>query len=169
MKNESGKIELNVKLTPEEVTSRISSIMDKETLFWHFTYTGDKKFIGKIKGQEFRVQKKIGYRNSWNHILFGRIKQMQNGSRIQGCLRMHSFVTIFMIFWFAGTSAFALLGGLILLTVPNPDSKNIVFIAVPLVMLVFGIGLVCIGTRIGKRDGNEAVTAFLDMFSDVLL
>jgi hypothetical protein len=167
MKNKSCKIEFDVELAPEEVISRLSSIMDKEP-FGCFTYTGDKKFIGKIKGQKFRIQKRINFNRSCNHILFGRVQQTQNGSRIQGCLRMYFFVRIIMIIYLAGTSAFSLFGVLILLTAQRPWPKNIlVFTVQPIVMLVFGIVFIYIVNRIGKRYGNEVVSTILDLFSDV--
>jgi hypothetical protein len=166
---EEGTIELKVRLSPEEVMSRISSMMDKYTPFEFFTYTGEKKFAGKIEGMHFRIQKKIFYMNSWNYVFFGGVRQIQNGSLIRGCLRMHSFAEIFMIVWFGGISVFALLGVLMTFAGEVSVGKGILFIAMPLAMLVFGAVLARVGMRTGKRDGNEAVTAFLELFSDVLM
>ena len=62
-------IELNVKLTPEEAISRISSVVDKDKLFSIFRYTGDNQLIGKVKGGSFRIREKTDYANSWSPIL----------------------------------------------------------------------------------------------------
>jgi cellulose synthase/poly-beta-1,6-N-acetylglucosamine synthase-like glycosyltransferase len=167
MKNEFSKIELNVKLTPEEVISKISSIMEKEPLFWHFIYHGDKKLIGKIKGQKFQIRKKADCWHSWNQILFGRVELMPNGSRIKVCLRMHLFSMIIMILYFAGVSSSIIFGGLSFLTKPTEDSKSIFFTA--LIMLVFGIVVAFFGKRFGKRNGKEVISALSGLFSDVLL
>ena len=164
---EEGAIEFKVRLSPEDVMSRISSMVDKYTPFEFFAYTGEKKFAGKIEGLRFRIQKKIFYMNSWNYVLFGGVRQIETGSLIKGCLSMNSFAGIFMIMWLAGTSVFALLGILMTLTGKLSVGKGILFIAMPLAMLVFGAVLARIGMRTGKRDGNEAVTAFLELFSDV--
>jgi hypothetical protein len=137
---------LHTSLSIDECRARLASAIDAEK--WSFSlcgYLGSKPILGKIYGNEFRLQKRIFYKNGFRSFFYGRLVPSENGALIEGEFRMHPFARWLMIYWFLFLSVFFMIVvGILLFSIVmgRADVRdNIVLVLFPLGMMVFGIFL----------------------------
>lgn len=91
------KFELVVTLPRSEVCKRISDNTSEESFFW---FASDKTlFKGKVEDDNFKIHKRIIYRNSFLPILHGEIDPVPGGTRIAIKMKLHKFTQAFLLFW----------------------------------------------------------------------
>jgi hypothetical protein len=60
--------------------------------------------IGSIGETSFRLRKRIGYRNSFQTSLYGKIIAENGQTRLHCKIGLHPFVRVFLMIWFGGVS-----------------------------------------------------------------
>ena len=167
---EPNKIELNVKLTPEEAIHRIYSVMDKDRLFSIFRYTGDNQLIGKIEGYSFHIRKKTDSANSWRPILSGTVEATQVGCRIQAEFGTAPIIRLFTIIWLGMFVFFVAIGSMMVYTsliAGTFEFKILLLILVPLCMLIFSVCLRYVCKKTGNSEKEYVRKVFLELFDNV--
>jgi len=119
-----------------------------------------------------RLRKQIGYGNSFQCILAGRLETHPNGTAFRGRTGIRTLVVVFMTAWFCGV---VMIGGLISVTAfcrmigidfggqRRADgllSWQLVPLLFPALMLAFGAGLVRFSRRLA-RDEERFLIAFV--------
>ena len=74
-------IVLTSKYEPKKCSEIVSASIDAERSVF-VTTPGDKSFLGAVEDLNFRIHKRINYRNGFQTNLFGTIKQSNGGSLI---------------------------------------------------------------------------------------
>ena len=156
---------LHTSLSIDECRSRLASAIDEER--WSFSlsgYLGSKSILGNINGDEFRLQKRIFYRNNLRPFFFGKFVNYESGTLIEGEFKMPSIVRWLMIYGFSFLVFFLIISIAIILVslaMGRSDVRdNIVFVVFPLGMMAFGIFLVKFSRWLCRGDEN-AIIAFL--------
>jgi hypothetical protein len=90
-------VELMSSLLPDECVARLRGAIDPEWLFFAF---GSKPVIGWVFRRRVFLRKRIGYRNSFQTILIGRVEPHGEGSVLRGTARIHPVVVVGMTVWF---------------------------------------------------------------------
>ena len=137
-------------LSPRETERRIKD----ETSRFVNPFLMSQRLVGRIKDHsiEIGLHRPIAS-NAFVPIFVGLIKLSDGQTIVTGVFRVHKFTRIFMVVWFgflAFWSVFGIPVGLIMLIAGEPDGALFVF--VPIVMFIGGIGLVKFGAMIGEKD-----------------
>jgi hypothetical protein len=139
------RYEWNVQLSPEEVAARIAGITDKPRSFWE-SFRGwspgkgsKQHFRGTVSHLSFRLQRDIGYRNSFLPIIRGQISSEGRGSRIQMTMYLHPFTAVFMAAWLSIALGATLAAAGHYATLYTYDVLG------PAAMFTFGAGIVSLG------------------------
>ncbi len=153
------RIDLASPLRREECIRRLQEKTDS-----NWTIFGFRAVIGHIGERSFSLRKRIFYANSFQTIVRGTFIEESRQTRLHCRFGLHPFVAGFMIFWFSGVTLF---GGTILLTTISAliagsalNAHSLAGIGIPLLMLVFGFGLVSLG-RSFARDEQTYLVEFL--------
>ncbi|MEO5775713.1 MAG: hypothetical protein ABIQ27_02340 [Flavobacterium sp.] len=119
-------------------------------------------YIGKVLPKRFEIKRVISYRNSFLPIISGEISDGINGTKVNVNMKLHPFVKTFMIFWLSGTllASVASTYNFLFSSEPKPDGGKMVFI--PLLMLVFGIGLVVIAFKAESQKSIKDLEKLLN-------
>ena len=159
-----GKIEVFSPYSPDECASRVTAAIDDETLFWLRGWFGSKPVIGRVSGLTLKLHKRIRYRNSFQRFFTATMRPHDGGTIISGTFGMHPFVRIFMLIWFGGliTVGTGLVASVINGSFRSSSGPNGNFLgaAIPLGMLIFGIGLVRFGLFLARNEARF-ITDFL--------
>jgi uncharacterized membrane protein YgdD (TMEM256/DUF423 family) len=126
----------------------------------------------KFDGNNFRLQQKRSYRNSFAPFFYGEFKQTMSGTEISGEFRMQTSVTAFMIIWFG---FLLVIGGTLvcsslyqLATGHYDHAKNdnpIMGVLIPIGMMVFGFALVTFGKWLGRSEEANMANFLKETFS----
>ena len=126
------------------------------------------KIIGKFDEDTFRLRQKKSYNNSFAPFFFGKLSRTNSGTEISGEFRMHPLVRVFMTFWLGmvvligGIMVVVSLGQIVTGRVPAQQRGSPwMGVLIPMIMLVFGTGMLKVGAWLGKRD-EAAMTRFLE-------
>ncbi|MBS0658372.1 MAG: hypothetical protein JSR82_09040 [Verrucomicrobia bacterium] len=144
---------LRSSLPLEECQARLQTHADVERLGFTWTgYAGSKPILVKLKGNDFRLQKRRFYHNSFAPLFYGRLQVAPTGTLIQGVFRLHPFVKVIMGLWLSGLALLLWLfyPGL----VQSPASWA--FFGLPVV----GAAIVYSGTWLARND-KPAILSFL--------
>ncbi|MRI00031.1 hypothetical protein GH721_05720 [Kriegella sp. EG-1] len=155
----SRKIELVTSLSKEEVEKiLIENMQAKKGIEFGFSKrTNQKLFEGTYYHGQFNIQRVINYRNSFIPKITGKISSGVGGTKIIAELKMHGFVIVFMVFWMGGVSLASI--GAIYSMINN--GINDFFSLIPIIMLVFGGGMVYFGF---KYEADKAVRELKRIF-----
>ena len=96
------KFTLITSLTEDIVKARVQQNIGTSSVFNKYMpgSSEGKPYYGHIKGNNFTMQRVIGYRNSFLPVVKGHIYTGHDGkTRIDISMRPHVFVIIFMSFW----------------------------------------------------------------------
>ncbi len=150
-----SKIVYRSKLSSIECLKRLQShaVSWSEFLRRAFAPMDEGTIVAKVRGERFRLfaQGARYVHNSFIPLLYGRIQPTSEGTRIVGRFRMHPVVRVFMSVWFGGLAIMAVVLCLVALF-GNADAGRPPFILMlgPLLMILFGIGLLSFGRRIAR-------------------
>lgn len=97
------RLELRSPLTPVEVARALSESVEPRR--WFRFGSGTRPFEGTVSGSEFRIQRIIGYRNSFLPWIHGSIASEASGSRISIAMVLHPVVLVLTVIWFGGIFA----------------------------------------------------------------
>ena len=153
-------IKLHTRLSMAECQSRLAAGVDMQKLaFTRSGYAGTKEILAKISGATFRLQKRRTYRNSFAPFFYGKLIATENGTRIEGELRMHPAARVFMVFWF-GFLAVLAIAALILPSRGQSEAGRLSVLLVSAGLAAFGVALVKFGARLGRNE-RKALLDFL--------
>jgi hypothetical protein len=96
--------QLEVGSTPEVVAEKIRGVTRDDPGLWAKMWSNPPEedpnlFWGSIRERSFRLERNIGYRNSFLPRIRGRIDPSGIGSRIHTTMFMHPLVGVFLAFW----------------------------------------------------------------------
>jgi len=127
-------------LSAYENIDKLNSIIEpkkKVRLFDILKNNKIKPYEGKIIGNNFIINRiLIYYRNSWNPIINGSIKNDINGSIIDIEMKLNKFTYIFTVLWLSGTVFFG--GGNLIIQLITQNIEFMLLI-MPIIMFVFGV------------------------------
>ncbi len=134
------------------------------------SWFGARPVIGRVSSRSVRLRKRIGYRNSFQTILVGRLERRTGGTLFLGRAGLGTSVTIFMAGWFGwvvlvgGTLSVLAISEMFGVAVGGrPMEGNLPRSLAPvivLLMLAFGVGLVRFGRWLA-RDEERFLVAFV--------
>lgn len=124
----------------------------------------DRSVVGLYDRRGFQLRLNIGYRNSFQTILYGSLRAEGSSTRIACTARMGTFVIAFMAVWFSLLFLFG--GGAALYTIArigagDTSTENLAGVFMLALMFAFGFGLVYLG-RSWASDEEPKLLAFLE-------
>ena len=161
-------VELLSPLPLHECVVRLREVTGGDDLWSWFGNFGSREVVGHVSERSIRLRKRIGYKNSFQTILIGRLERHEAGTIFRGKARMATFLRCFMTVWFGGL---VLIGGILsvaavgqVLGFAAPAMQgNLPLPLVPVIfilMLAFGVGLVRFGRWLA-RDEERFLVQFL--------
>lgn len=95
------RFELISPLKPAAALTAMQAVTEPEKAFrFNWPSSGnDRRFEGAITGDNFRVRRIIGYRNSFLPVIDGTVHAQASGSRISITMRPFMFVYAFAAIW----------------------------------------------------------------------
>ncbi|HZH86580.1 MAG TPA: hypothetical protein VFD77_04635 [Brumimicrobium sp.] len=146
------RVELKSPLPIQEVSDLLyQSIRPKRDIITNFSFRSsknDKVFEGVILDDKFKIQRIINMRNSFLPQITGEIYADKNGTKLMADLKIHKFVLVFMIFWLSVVFiAFVMISIGVYFDASNPFA-----LLIPLVMFIFGIGLIHFGFNMEREN-----------------
>ncbi|MCX7548078.1 hypothetical protein OS188_08950 [Xanthomarina sp. F1114] len=157
----SEKIELSTKLSNQEVRSILRTYIRPKKIF-KFGFKADKEnklFEGYFEQDRFKIQRIIRGRNSFIPQIEGQIQPHTGGTKLIAYLKIQTFVIVFMTFWLGGVSLsfITILVGVIM------EDTPLFVIIFPLVMLVFGLGLIQYGFKRERKNSINDLKQILEI------
>lgn len=124
----------------------------------------DRTVVGLYDRRGFQLRVNIWYMNSFQTILYGRVRVDNDATHVSCTARMRTFVIVFMAIWFGLTLLLG--GGAALYAVASMragdmSTENFVAVFTLVLMLAFAVGLVHVG-RSWSSDDERALLAFLE-------
>jgi hypothetical protein len=113
--------------------------------------------VGSVGETSFRWRKRIGYRNSFQYSLSGKLINDNGQTRLHCRIGLHPFVRAFLVFWFGvvvigcGMVTVSIVGGLARgapLATLQPGT------AIPFLMLAGAFALVMFGRYLGRDESD---------------
>jgi hypothetical protein len=94
---------LHSALTPNAVVEALRSSIDEEhwTLFSVSGYRGNRRLLGEVSENTFRLQKRKYYRNDFAGQFYARFAPEPGGTRIEGYFDAPRWTRYFMRIWLA--------------------------------------------------------------------
>ena len=121
----------------------------------------DSGVVGSIDGDNFRIAKKIYYRNSFQQYLYAQLSDAGGGTRVHGETREMNLKWI--IYIACGVAALALLGVLIVMLQHRAQLHDVPLVlligpalVVPL-LAVIGVGAVALGRYLARSEQQYLV------------
>jgi len=149
-------VEIVSRLPRDEVMRRLGQIVETD-----WTLFASKPLRGRIERGSLRLRRRISYRNSFQTHLFATVHDDGRGTRLVGRTGMHPAVAVFMTLWFALVG----LGLAIALVALSHDQSPSWQTLAPMLMIVFGIGLLA-GGRWAARNERAEMIAELEQAID---
>ena len=98
----STKRKIWTELPADAVRQRLEDILEKRiiNIFFVFSLSSEKAFIGRIGDSTFTMYRIIRHRNSFLPRISGKIHEMETGTEIDLKFRMNSMTLVFqLLFW----------------------------------------------------------------------
>jgi hypothetical protein len=134
-------VTIETALSIEEAQRRLAGAVEpRQVLRWSLK-PRSKPFEGSVDGEQFRISRVIGYRNSFLPQISGRIRQGPQGAVVEATLALHVVVMIFMAVWLLGVGC----AGVAVLSATFSRGSFEPFGLIPLGMFVFGVLLCTLG------------------------
>ena len=154
---------LSSDFNPEECARRLREVIDPEqpTFFGFSGYRGSKPFLGKVKGNQFRVLQRVySTRNSFPPVLTGKFEPQGTGTRIKGAFDLELTSKIAMCVF--GAAGLLVLVSIILYSYASQPVLSTV------VLCGFGT-LVLFMPRIERGFGRDQERSIADFIKATLL
>ena len=124
------------------------------SLFDRYNNTSNGKlYEGKISGQTFEVSRIINYRNSFLPVIMGNIQQENNATLIKINMRLHKFVSAFLLIWCV-IFAFA-----VILLITKEVDFFVMFYVMPFVLLLVFFSVFKFEVNKSKKDFQQIFEA----------
>ena len=91
---------IHAKETIPEIKKKLGEHIDERRIF--NSVRSDRQYEGEIYDNGFKVSRIIAYRNSFLPILHGSFRPSGTGTDIIIKMKLHKFVSVFMIIWILG-------------------------------------------------------------------
>jgi hypothetical protein len=155
-------MKLRTKLSVADCRKRLASATDLGGLALSWDANGPGAVVGEFRGPLFRLHTKKYYSNSFAPFFYGKLAEADGGAILEGGFRMHPFIRLFMVFWFAFLLLFGA-GGLIVPALPHPavGIGRSCFFSVLALLAVVGVGLIQLGKWLGRGE-KEVILSFLE-------
>ena len=153
MKNPS----IHTALTPGQCRERLAAAIDSDSVTNLFGTVGSSRVMGQVDDAGFRLQIRIGYRNSFKTFLWGKFIPDAHGTTVQMRAGLHPFVLAFGYLWMSG----AVLGSLGMLAAAWTALRGHGAVAAlpPLAFAIafpmFGVGLTGLGRWLARDEEIE--------------
>lgn len=121
-------------LQPDEVIQRIARVTGKASFLR--TGTGDFIFTGKVTADSFQIAVRLSYRNSFQPVLHGCVRERGEGAVVSVRQQMSTVTAAFVFIWFGGMLPLAVI--LLLLALPG---KGMIGFFVCCIMSIAAYGL----------------------------
>lgn len=122
-------------LTPTQALERLKAAVEPRQWAMRSRHR-ERPFEGTVEGTGFRMQRTIGYRNSFVPQLHGRIEATPGGrARLVVAFRIHPAVVVFLAIWFGFLGCF----GVAAIDQPSVGAGGPSPRLLPGGMLVFGV------------------------------
>jgi hypothetical protein len=135
-------IELVSPLQPDEGAARLAAAIDQG--MW-LSWRGSKPVVGRVSGWSIRLAKRIGYQNSFQTILRGRLAPHSRGSVFRGTAGMHPGVAFFMAVWLAVAACVGVAGMV-------GGAAQLVDAIPALLMMAFGVAVAGLGRWLARNE-----------------
>lgn len=117
--------------------------------------------LGEFRGPEFRLHTKKYYKNSFSPFFYGKLAEVDGGTVVEGSFRLHPFIRLFLLFWFA----FLVIFGTSAIIAPAPlhpasGIPRVWFYAGLAVLAVVGVAFVQLGQWLARGD-REVIHSYL--------
>jgi hypothetical protein len=142
-------------LSKKEAIIELMKNIEAEKTIRLWNKSGTKEFEGHLRGNEFKIQRIINYRNSFLPIIKGKVETIGDKARLIIDMRLQIFVIIFMSIWFGSVGLFFLVS-----LFNDADDFSIDSILFPGGMLLFGYLLTMGGYLF---EANRAKDILLDI------
>lgn len=118
-----------------EVVGRLEAQIEARKTFRSYFSRNHAPYEGRIDSTGFEISRIIHYRNSFLPTIRGQFESLPNGTIIKVTMRVHPFVTAFLLFWFL-----AWYGATIPIFLPgaiagNAQPETFLFLGMPIVIL----------------------------------
>jgi len=152
-------------ISTDECRRRLTSAINREgVLGFLIDSGGSKPMLGKIRGDSFRIQKRILYRNSFRPCLFGRFVPCNSGTLIEAHFGIHPSAKASMISYYSFLAIWmCLLFGSVAMgrtSIKDLFGKDVLFFLIPIGMLLFGFVCMKLGKWLGRGD-TRVIATFL--------
>lgn len=148
-------------LTPEQIVEKIQNVIEPKKTFRMtgiFSSKDHRPYEGEVDHNSFDIRRIIGYRNSFLPIIKGQIEQDINGTTIIVKMRVHYFVTVFMLVWY-GSLGSAFLG--IFFSALFDGSFEYIGLF-PLAMFFFGYLMTIVGFKSESEKSKKFLAKVFD-------
>lgn len=126
----------------------------------YFSNLKSQRMVGYVSEEAVAIQRVIPMvQNSFKPVFIGAFESEENQTSLNGVLRFHRIVQIFMTFWFIFVALFIIQS---LIQFSLVDAGAWLSVIASLAMLVFGILLVKVGKWFSRNDKawlTKAITA----------
>ena len=137
----SANIIYKTKLTKEQTINKLAENVGKDFPFdfSFFDNNNDKHskpYIGTINSDSFKIKRTINHKNSFLPVIKGEIFEDKEGTKIKVNMKLHSFISTFVVIWLTGASLFCVISIFQIFT-----EEFSLLLLIPFGMLFFGISL----------------------------
>jgi len=146
----------------EECKARLAAGVDAERFAFSWSgYAGTKPILGKLRDENFRLQKRRYYHNGFAPHFYGQFVASGRETLIEGEFRMHPGARIYMTLWFSFL-AFVTIAMLVSEISRRGGFKGdwASVLLIPAGLAVFGVALIKFGQWLGRGE-ERAIVAFL--------
>ena len=139
-------------LTPVQIQERITASIEPKQMLRFRKKKDSKPYEGHISGDNFEINRIIGYRNSFLPQIKGNIQAAASGAVVEVKMRLSIFVYIFLAFWCGSLGIFFMT--FLVSNILKEQFDPVIFI--PLGMILFAYLMVTGGfkyeAKIAKKD-----------------
>jgi hypothetical protein len=151
---------IHTDIAPQVARDRLAAQVRAPSWTRLFRPSAGPPFEGTVGERAFKIQRIVGYRNSFLPVVRGTIRPAAGGSEIEITMRMQMPVIVFMLLWFG------LLGAFLILGVSGESAANGgagTGCAVGLFMFAAAYGMMIIGFQV---EAAKARTFLRDLFAE---
>jgi len=160
------KYVLITRLSPQEIHYRLDQIVDTSKHFNTIFSMArrEKLYHGELSESNFKIVRKIGYRNSFLPVIQGRVSSSAQQTRIDIQMRLHMAVLIFIIVWLGvvGLVCIATMPTLMKQLFQAAGEKFDPKLLLPFGMLIFGYLLVTLPFKMESRISKKFLAKLLE-------
>jgi hypothetical protein len=153
--------------SPEMARQKLAGVIEPRRMRFGLLSRGHHKpYQGEISGDQFKISRIIYYRNSFLHVISGKLEPDLKGTRLDIKMGLHPFVVVFMAVWFGGVGLAVMATSFAAFSAFTQGGGRAVTplfpFLIPWGMLIFGYLMVIAGF---KFEATKAETFFRELFA----